>query len=102
MIPFFALPTALRVPSPKIVSAEEDFTLIAAPSKSEFVASVAASSLSVSVVVPTSFKSTELEPFTTSGAVVDDESVRLSRISVTSETPFATTMLPSVELPLMR
>ena len=102
LIPFLALPSALRDPSPKIVSDEVLLNLIAAPSKSEFAASVEASSLSVIVEAPSSLSRVALEPFITTGAVVEDESVRLSKIRVTSLSPFPTTMLPSEQLPVTR
>ena len=101
LIPFLQEePFMFRVPLPERLRVEPDLTLIAAPSKSELVSSVEASSLSVSVDVPERLIVALLPFLITTGAVLEEESERLSKIRVTPVTPLSTTMLPSLQLPV--
>ena len=103
LMPFLQFPTTFKVPSPQITAEEPVFTLITAPSKVLFEAPVsfASSSLSVSVTVPVTKITVEVDLLRLIGEVVLQARSRSSRMSVTSVTPFFTVMLPSEQEPVI-
>ena len=106
-MPFFAFAETFRFPLPQKVTVEPLFTLTAAPSKASATVvsvevSLAGSSLSARVEVPSKWILTVADFFTTIGAVEEEASVRSSRMSVTPLSPLLTIIAPSEQLPVMR
>ena len=99
------LPSAVNVPVPLMVRLDPLLTFRAAPSKasatvSSAESSLAGSSLSVRVLVPSRIRFTSVVLLQESGAVAEDARVRLFSTRVTPVVPFFTVMLPSLQDPV--
>ena len=99
------LPSAVSVPVPLMVSVAPLFTFRAAPSKASATAasvdsSLAGSSLSVMVLVPSRIILTSVVLLQEIGAVVEEANVRSFTTNVTPVVSFLTLMLPSLQDPV--